>query len=373
MGGPAGSAVGGVRLGFQPVDELLEDGFEPGIVVVGVVADDGDGSAVVVGSLAMVAAGFADHAEAVVTVMDIGEAREQVVSCLLGGIEIAGVNHVDHGVGRLGQFVEFVVFLEIVRQGRLARRRRSRLSGMCGKGGGLVTGHAALLVFLAAAAGTGIIPSDFGHPARFLQRTPPVYQAVLADAKFHEQLLAFDRDIAASVRAERCRRCGGALHSGSYARKPRGGPTGLGPEHAERFSFSCAVDGCRKRATPPSLRFLGRHVYLATVVTLISALMLGTTPSRLARLSVVPGLDRRTLARWRDWWRSTFTESPFAAVAMAAMVPPLDIASLPASLLERFAGDIREQLVRLLRFLRPLTGGASCDERAFGTTAMHAF
>jgi hypothetical protein len=200
-----------------------------------------------------------------------------------------------------------------------------------------------------------------------------VYQAVLADAKFHEQLLAFDRDIAASVRAERCRRCGGALHSGSYARKPRGGPTGLGPEHAERFSFSCAVDGCRKRATPPSLRFLGRHVYLATVVTLISALMLGTTPSRLARLSVVPGLDRRTLARWRDWWRSTFTESPFAAVAMAAMVPPLDLASLPASLLERFAGDIREQLVRLLRFLRPLTGGASCDERAFGTTAMHAF
>jgi hypothetical protein len=124
-----------------------------------------------------------------------------------------------------------------------------------------------------------------------------VYQAVLADAKFHEQLLAFDRDLAASVLAARCWRCGGALHSGSYARKPRGGPAGLGQEHAERFSFCCAVDGCRKRATPPSLRFLGRHVYLATVVTLISAMQLGITPSRLARLSVVPGLDRRTLAR----------------------------------------------------------------------------
>ena len=348
----------------------MEDGLEFGIVGVGVAADDVDGFAVVVGGLAMIAAGFADHAEAVVAIMDIGKAREQLVSGLFGGIEIAFLDHVDHRVGRLGQFVEFVVFLNTVGQWGLARRHRGR---PCGTGGGLVTGHAALLVFLAAAAGTGIIPSDFDHPARFLQRTPPVYQAVLADAKFHEQLLAFDRDIAASVRAERCRRCGGALHSGSYARKPRGGPTGLGPEHAERFSFSCAVDGCRKRATPPSLRFLGRHVYLATVVTLISALMLGTTPSRLARLSVVPGLDRRTLARWRDWWRSTFTESPFAAVAMAAMVPPLDLASLPASLLERFAGDIREQLVRLLRFLRPLTGGASCDERAFGTTAMHAF
>ena len=137
-----------------------------------------------------------------------------------------------------------------------------------------------------------------------------MYQAVLADAKFHEQLLVFDRDLAASARAARCWLCGGALHSASYDRKPRGCPGGLGQEYAERFSFCCAVDGCRKRTTPPSLRFLGRHVYLATVVTLISALMLGTTPSRLARLSVVPGLDRRTLARWRAWWRSTFYRQP---------------------------------------------------------------
>jgi hypothetical protein len=48
-------------------------------------ADDGDGFAVVVGGLAMIAAGFADHAEAVVAVMDIGEAREQVVGGLFGG------------------------------------------------------------------------------------------------------------------------------------------------------------------------------------------------------------------------------------------------------------------------------------------------
>ncbi len=191
-----------------------------------------------------------------------------------------------------------------------------------------------------------------------------MYQAVLADAKFHEQLLALDRDLAATARAARCWRCGGVLHSASYARKPRGGPAGLGHEYAERFSFCCAVDDCRKRTTPPSLRFLGRHVYLATVVTLISALMLGVTPGRLARLAVVPGIDRRTLARWRAWWRSTFTDGRFASIAMAAVAPPIDITGLPVSLLERFAGDVREQLVALLRFLGPLTGGAS---------AMHAF
>ena len=45
-------------------------------------------------------------------------------------------------------------------------------------------------------------------------------------------------------------------------------------------------------------------------------------------------------------------------------MPPLDIASLPASLLDRFAGDIAGQLISLLRFLAPLTGGASAM-RAF--------
>jgi hypothetical protein len=138
----------------------------------------------------------------------------------------------------------------------------------------------------------------------------------------------------------------------------------LGPEYAERFSFCCAMDGCRKRTTPPSLRFLGRKVYLATVVTLISAMLHGTTPSRLARLSIMPGIDRRTLARWRAWWLSAFTDGPFALVAQANFVPPVNIASLPASLLVRFAGDIAVQLTSLLRFLGPLTGGAS-SMRAF--------
>jgi hypothetical protein len=109
------------------------------------------------------------------------------------------------------------------------------------------------------------------------------------------------------------------------------------------------------------------------VVTLISAMLLGTTPARLARLSMVPGIDRRTLARWRTWWRSTFSDGPFAGAAKAALVPPLDIAGLPVSLLDRFAGGLDQKLIALLRFLGPLTGGASCEERAFGTTAMHAF
>jgi hypothetical protein len=118
----------------------------------------------------MIATAFADHAEAVVAVMGIGEAREQVVGGLFGGIEIAGLDHVDHCVGRLGQFVAFVVFLEIASQRRPACWYRSRLSGT---GGGLVTRQAALLVFLAAVAGAEIIPSDFGHLANFIAKDCP--------------------------------------------------------------------------------------------------------------------------------------------------------------------------------------------------------
>jgi hypothetical protein len=187
---------------------------------------------------------------------------------------------------------------------------------------------------------------------------------MLADAQFHEQLLVFDRDLSATTRAAGCGQCGGALHSAPFGRKPRGGPAGLGQDYARRFSFCCSMDGCRKRTTPPSLRFLGRKVYLATVVTLISAMLLGTTPARLARLSTVPGIDRRTLARWRVWWRSTFADGWFQPIAAAAFMPPLDIAGLPVSLLDRFAGGIEQKLTALLRFLGPLTGGASAM-RAF--------
>ena len=191
-----------------------------------------------------------------------------------------------------------------------------------------------------------------------------MYATLLADTRFHDLLLACDRDLADDCRAGGCEACNGPLHVANYNRKPRGRPCRLEPEHDRRFSFCCAVDGCRSRATPPSLRFLGRKVYLATVVTLITAMLHGTTPARLTRLSIVPGIDRRTLARWRAWWLSTFTDGPFALIAKATFMPPVDIASLPASLLDRFAGDIAGRLTSLLRFLEPLTGGASAM-RAF--------
>jgi len=185
-----------------------------------------------------------------------------------------------------------------------------------------------------------------------------VYQALLADVRFHQLLLKFDHDMADTARSQGCA-CGGVLHSARYRRKPRGLPAGLDKKvYCWRFSFCCAVDGCRHRDTPPSLRFLGRRVYLATMVVLISAMRHGATAPRVARLSQLIGVSRRTVAHWREWWRTTFAQSRFWQAARAAFMPPVDQDRLPASLLERFAGGGAEQLLALLRFLAPITGGA---------------
>ena len=189
-----------------------------------------------------------------------------------------------------------------------------------------------------------------------------MYQALLADVRFHELLLAFDQDLASAACAQGCGLCGGALHSARFPRKPRGGLAGLVEACDQRFSFCCAEDGCRTRETPPSLRFLGRKVYLGAVVVMVETMRQGPTAARVRQLTDLLGASRRTLARWREWWRSAFVASRFWKSTSAAFMPPVDQGRLPVSLLERFAGDAGAKLVALLRLLGPITGG----------TAMHA-
>jgi len=94
------------------------------------------------------------------------------------------------------------------------------------------------------------------------------------------------------------------------------------------------------------------------MVVLISIMRHGATERRTEQLDAV-GVDRRTIARWQAWWQGSFTASPFWRIARAAFMPPVDQERLPAALIERFTGDAAEQLVALLRFLGPITGGAA--------------
>lgn len=54
-----------------------------------------------------------------------------------------------------------------------------------------------------------------------------------------------------------CPRCGGRLHRADWPRKPRGLPEGIAATGSIRLGLCCAEEGCRRRTTPPSLRFPG--------------------------------------------------------------------------------------------------------------------
>lgn len=189
----------------------------------------------------------------------------------------------------------------------------------------------------------------------------PTMLAMLSDVRFYGLLLKFDQDPAAKVREAGCPACGSALHAAPYPRKPRGGPAGLGPEHRERLSLCCAADGCRQRATPPSMRFLGPKVYWGASVVVVSALSGGPTPARIRQLQGWVGVSRRTVCRWREWWRDVFANTAFWRTA--AWMPPVAAADLPVALLERFAQHTVDPLTSLLRFLAPLAGNG-VTERA---------
>jgi hypothetical protein len=191
-----------------------------------------------------------------------------------------------------------------------------------------------------------------------------MYHELFRDASFWLFLLSVDKDLAAIARQKACP-CGGGLHRANYPRNPRGGPDDLPGEYRYRFSFCCDRDGCRKRVTPPSVRFLGRKVYLGAVVVLVSAMQQGPSPRRVSELSRYFDADRRTIARWQVFWREHFPRTPFWKVARARLVPVFDVATLPRSLTEAFVHrhDDREGWKNLLLFLSPITttGGLTLD------------
>lgn len=192
-----------------------------------------------------------------------------------------------------------------------------------------------------------------------------MYQTLLGSSSFFTLLLRYDEDMAAQARAVGCC-CGGVLHSARYARKPRGGPEGLGPEHAMRLSFCCSVEGCRRRVTPPSLRFLGRKVFFGVLVLLLPVLREGPTPQRLRRLAEAFAVSPRTLLRWRRWWREVVPRSRFWEATRGRFALPVAVEALPGSLLAAFSqsAEPRQSVLSVLRWLSPLpTGLGLCGHR----------
>lgn len=179
--------------------------------------------------------------------------------------------------------------------------------------------------------------------------------AFLNDSRFYQFLFRIDQDIAAEVQAGGCS-CGGVLHSARYPRKPHGIRSVLDESFESRLSFCCATDGCRRRCTPPSVRFLGRKVYLGAIVVLVMAMEHGLSTKRRQQLIEQLDLYPQTLARWRRWWRKIFPASRCWQANRGRFIPPVDVSQLPGALLGRLSPeDLQHRVCLLLRLLAPLT------------------
>jgi len=184
---------------------------------------------------------------------------------------------------------------------------------------------------------------------------------VLRDAGFFSLLLEIDREAVEVCRDAGCPRCGGGrLDRGDYRRKPRGQPEGVAEEFAVRFSLCCSVDGCRRRLTLDSVRFLARRIYVGAAVVLVAAAMQGPSAARVKRLSESFGMAPRTARRWLTWWQTSFAKSGLFRSLRGLLRRAVSAEELPRMLLEAARQDRpRETTLKVLQLLRPITSATA--------------
>jgi hypothetical protein len=159
------------------------------------------------------------------------------------------------------------------------------------------------------------------------------------EASFFQKLRELVLQLVKETKRRPCSQCGGKLDTSHFPRKPRG----LGEEEHRRFSLCCRNEGCRHRVTPPSLRFLGRKVYSAWVVI--------TVLEFAAELGLEAAICRRTLARWREYWRERLDEAHAFMRAARGLIPPgHPPAQLPGALLPCFGFPAVSSFIPILRF-----------------------
>jgi hypothetical protein len=178
------------------------------------------------------------------------------------------------------------------------------------------------------------------------------------NASFHLLLIDIDQELAQQVKKGGCIYCGNHLHQANYSRSPAGMPSLFREHYEERFSLCC--DTCRRRTTPPSVRFFGRRWFPAPLLMLISILSLGISDRRLEQVKRHLGIvvSESTWKRWRKWWRERFITTKFWH-QNKGLVPSIieSKQDFPRALLAVFKGLLEEKMCLLLRFLSPLTSG----------------
>lgn len=191
-----------------------------------------------------------------------------------------------------------------------------------------------------------------------------MFDEFVLESEFFEGLLRADALLAEQVRLARCPRCDGPLHRADYRRKPRGGAAAAkGEWQTKRISFCCGAEGCRRRATPPSLRFLGRRVYVEACVIVASVVGAALVPAPAKTTYAATGVPARTVARWRSWWANGFVGTRVFLEMKARFVGMTG--ALPGAILEQMTTSVVDRLDLLARWLAPITTQSVPDGSRF--------
>lgn len=182
-------------------------------------------------------------------------------------------------------------------------------------------------------------------------------QNFLYKSSFHEHLIHIDRELADICAKKGCCYCDGKLHKCDYPRSPMGMPLEFRGQYSQRISFCCV--NCRKRATPPSVRFFGRCWYPAPLFIFISIMICGINKRRITLIKKHFGIVvcESTWRRWRKWWRNEFIVTKFWQSEKGRFAPTAAITQkpFPRAIFNLYMGNIEQKMLLFLRFLKPLT------------------
>lgn len=178
----------------------------------------------------------------------------------------------------------------------------------------------------------------------------------LWNANFHFFLNSIDQELALEAQKKGCPGCGHKLHQANYPRSPVGIFPQFRNQYDARLSFCC--EECRKRITPPSVRFFGRRWYPGPLFIFISALMRRISEYALAQIKRRFGISvsESTWKRWKIWWRESFMKTLFWKQNKGLVPQAVETQRFfPRTLLDVFKGTIEEKMCFLLKFLSPLS------------------
>ncbi len=178
---------------------------------------------------------------------------------------------------------------------------------------------------------------------------------VLQDVKLFRFLCSIDQSLSDQVKDRGCPICGGRLDRAYYRRKPRGAVLPIPDECCMRLGLCCGRDGCRKRTLPPSCLFLGRKVYFAAVVLVVTTLRQETPPRvRVRQLVELLQVSPKTIYRWIEYFQELFPSSAMWTRLRGLVSPGVRNDALPRGLVLTFVSSSPGEgtgLIRCLYFL----------------------